>query len=291
MLGIVYNPVSGMKNARQIVQEICARLEARGLTYALFPTESQGDGQRRTEQAMACGCDALVCVGGDGTLSEVVAALAGRDITLYIVPNGTGNDFARAMHLPKEPLEALEAQMDGQPVRIDCGRINGKPFLNIAGSGFDVDVLQKMEELRRIYPGPKAYRKSVLSVLSHFKAFEAELEMDGGAMERVRATIVEVANGQCIGGGMRVAPNAKADDGLFDVVVVDKVPRCLVPLLLPLFIAGWHVYLPVVRVARAKAVTLRAEGMTLNIDGRLERMDTARFEILPGALQVMKPKA
>lgn len=289
MFGVVYNPVSGKKNAAQLVEGICALLGKRGEAYSLFPTEAEGDGANKTALALQAGCDAIVCVGGDGTLSEVVAQLAGKDAALYIVPNGTGNDFARVLGLPKDPLEAFGAQLDGQPARIDCGRINGKPFLNVAGSGFDVDVLQKMEELRKVYPGPKAYRKSVLSVLSHFKAFEAELSIDGGAPERVRTTIVEIANGRCIGGGMRVAPGAKADDGLFDVVVVGKVPRRLVPFLLPLFIAGLHVYLPIARVVSAKTVIMRAKGMTVNIDGRLESMDEARFEIMPGAIRIMKP--
>ena len=85
------------------------------------------------------------------------------------------------------------------------------------------------------------------------------------------------------------APGAQVQDGLFDVVMVDCVPRTLIPFLLPLFILGVHVHLPIARVVRAKDVVLRARGMVVNIDGRLEEMDEAHFEIRPSALHIMLP--
>jgi len=88
---------------------------------------------------------------------------------------------------------------------------------------------------------------------------------------------------------MEVAPLSVADDGLIDVVVVDLVPRWAIPFLLPLFVKGWHVHLPICRVVKAKHAVLRAKGMTINIDGRLEPMDEAEFGIIPGGLMMMKP--
>ena len=140
----------------------------------------------------------------------------------------------------KDPLEAFERQLAGTPVQIDCGRVNGRGFLNVSGSGFDVDVLQKTEELKKVYAGEKAYHKAVISVLGRYKAFEAELSVDGKPATHEACTIIEIANGQYIGGGMRVAPEAEMNDGMFDVVVVRKVPRLCIPFLLPLFMLGWH---------------------------------------------------
>ena len=102
-------------------------------------------------------------------------------------------------------------------------------------------------------------------------------------------TIAEFANGQYIGGGMRVAPDARENDGLLDVVTVVPVWHGLIPLLLPLFILGVHVRLPLARSVRAREAVLRCKGMTVNIDGRLEQMDEARYAVLPGALRVMRP--
>ena len=103
-------------------------------------------------------------------------------------------------------------------------------------------------------------------------------------------TIIEIANGRYIGGGMHVAPGAAYDDGLFDVVVVDRVWSWAIPFLLPLFILGVHPYLPIARVQRAKRVRMRAKDMVVNVDGRLEKMDVAEYEVMPGALWVMQPE-
>lgn len=288
MFAIIYNPVSGACEAERLANEIKELLHQRACAVSLFMTEKEGDGTRQAAMALKAGCRDIVCIGGDGTLSEVVHAIAGEDATLYIVPTGTGNDYARVLNLPKNPMKAFLSQLNGSPVHMDCGKINGRPFLNVAGSGFDVEVLRKMEEFKKIYPGPKAYRKSVLSTLEKFTAFEADISIDGGSFQHVTATIIEIANGKYIGGGMKVAPGAEADDGLFDVVIVNKVPRWSVPLLLPLFILGLHVHLPVSRVLRANSVVMRAKDMVVEVDGQLETMDEARFEVIPGMLRMMK---
>ena len=165
------------------------------------------------------------------------------------------------------------------------------------GQDFEQEVLlpdlrgAKTEELKAVYPGEKAYRKAVLSVLGRYKAFEADVSIDGGAETHEACTIVEIANGQSIGGGMRVAPDAKLDDGYFDVVVVKKVPRMLIPLLLPAFMLGWHTKIGLARVVRAKNVTMRAKDMIVNLDGKLLRVDEAKYKILPGAIRMKKPRA
>lgn len=290
MFGIIVNPVSGGGEGKKLAQRIAGVLEQRGCEYRIFETQCENDGGDEAKLAISSGCDSVVCIGGDGTLSEVVCGMAGSGALLYIVPGGTGNDFARVLHLPKDPVEAFCAQLDGERTKIDCGRINGKPFINVAGSGFDVEVLRKMDEFKQIYPGGKAYRKAVLAVLGSYKAFEAEVSVDEGPFQPVSGTIIEIANGRYIGGGMLVAPSADYRCGQFDVVFVDKVPRRLIPFLLPLFILGLHVHLPICRVVRARKIVMRSPGMVVNIDGRLEEMDEACFEIVPGALDVCLPK-
>lgn len=289
MFGIVINPVSGGGENAKLIQRLRAAIAERGQASRVFATEGAGDGAHKTRMALEAGCDAIVGVGGDGTLSEIVTAAAGSGAAFYIVPSGTGNDFARALGLPRDPLRAFVAQLDGEPAPTDCLTINGRPFLNVGGSGFDVAVLRKTEELKDVYPGEKAYHKAVIAVLGEYRAFEAEVSIDGGPFTRERATIIEAANGQYIGGGMRVAPASLCDDGLIDVVIVGQVPRRAIPFLLPLFMKGLHARLPICRTVRAKRVTLRAQGMVVNIDGRLEPMDEAEFGILPGALLMRRP--
>ena len=290
MFGVIVNPVSGGGKNIKIVDEIAKILERRGEICRVFETEHEDDGDRQVRLAIENGCDAIVCIGGDGTLSEIVPEMANRGKTLYIVPCGTGNDFARAFGLPKDPVEAFCAQLDGEKTQIDCGSINGRAFINVSGSGFDVEVLRKTEELKSVYPGEKAYTKAVLAVLSSYQAFEADVSVDGGAFEKKRCTIIEVANGRYFGGGMLVAPGADYMDGMFDVVTVNAVPRWIIPFLLPLFKLGLHVYLPVAKVKKAKEIVIRSKGMVLNIDGALKEMDEARYAVMPKALDVMLPK-
>lgn len=288
MFAVIVNPVSGGGEALKLARRVMRRLEEERRESRLFETSGEGDAAKQVRAAVQAGCEAVVCIGGDGTLCEAADELCYQDVTLYVVPGGTGNDFARAFGLPKEPLAAFEKQLAGKPVQIDCGRVNGRGFLNVSGSGFDVDVLKKTEELKKVYSGEKAYHKAVVSVIGQYKAFEAELSIDGAPATHEACTIIEIANGQCIGGGMRVAPNAKLDDGVFDVVVVKKVPRLCIPFLLPLFMLGWHTKLGLARVMRAKKVSLRAKGMTLNIDGKLIDADRADYELLPGAIRMMR---
>ena len=290
MVGIIVNPVSGGGKNKEVIGHIEAMLLERGEECRLFPTQSEGDGDHQAHFALERGCDAVVCVGGDGTLSEIVDAMAGSGKTLYIVPSGTGNDFARAFGLPKDPIEAFRVQLDGEEAFIDCGSLNGRAFMNVSGSGFDVEVLRKTEELKSVYPGEQAYTKAVLAVLSSYKAFETEIAFDGGEFRPYKGTIVEIANGQYFGGGMLVAPKSSFQDGVFDVVMVDKVPRMMIPFLLPLFKLGLHVHLPIARVVRAKEIVLRAKGMVINIDGNLKEMDEARYCVMPGALRVRLPR-
>lgn len=291
MFGIIVNPVSGGGKYAELAKRLCAMIEEKGHAARVYATECEGDCRAKTRQALEAGCTSIVGVGGDGTLSEIVEAMGGSGAALYIVPGGTGNDFARALGLPKDPIEAFAQQLNGVPQAYDCLTINGRPFLNVAGSGFDVEVLRKTEELKAVYPGEKAYHKAVVEVLSKYQAFEAELSIDGGAFTHERCTIIELANGKYIGGGMLVAPGSLANDGLIDVVIVRMVPRWAIPFLLPLFMKGWHVRLPICRVARAKRVTMRSPGMVVNIDGRLEAMDEAEFGVIPGGLTLLRPAA
>lgn len=289
MFGIVVNPVSGGGKHVGLAERIEKMLRERGKDSRFFYTECENDGERQARLALESGCEAVACIGGDGTLSEVVRAMAGSGKTLYVVPCGTGNDFVRALGLPLDPIEAFRRQLEGERSQVDCGSVNGRPFMNVSGSGFDVEVLRKTEELKSVYPGAKAYRKAVLAVISSYQAMEAELSVDGGEWKSIRSTIVEIANGRYFGGGMLVAPKSSFSDGVFDVVVVDRVPSLMIPFLLPLFILGVHIYLPIARVVQAREVVLRSKGMVLNIDGRLEPMDEAHYRILPGALTMCLP--
>ena len=138
-------------------------------------------------------------------------------------------------------------------------------------------------------PGETAYRRAVMQVIARYRPFAPRIEIDGTPVPDGRYAIAEVANGQFFGGGMKVAPDARIDDGFFDVVLVRAVPRMCIPMLLPLFILGIHTRIPLAKAIRARSVFIRSPGMTVNIDGQLERMDEARYEMIPGGLNMRLP--
>ena len=143
MLLIISNPTSGSGAGAAILQRVKDALDERGLAYRSETTQRAGQASELADLAVREQMEGIVCVGGDGTIFEIVNGLAGRFMTLYFVPCGTGNDFVRVLNLPKDPIEALRAQLGGKPRAIDVGRVNERYFLNVSGCGFDVEVLRQ----------------------------------------------------------------------------------------------------------------------------------------------------
>lgn len=289
MLHVIINPIAGKGHALDILDQIRSELDRRGLAYAVKETEYAGHATVLAQEAAQAGADVAAC-GGDGTVCEVLGGMVDSGVSLYVVPCGTGNDFVKAFYgLSRDPITALCQQLDGDPVQVDCGRVNQGAFLNVAGAGFDVEVLSQLSRFKDCGKGLKPYLFAVGAALRHFRPLECEVTLDGQTA-RHSLTILSIANGQYIGGGMRVARDARLDDGLFDVILVKSLPRPIIALCFPLFINGSFVRLPICRRVRCRQVTVRAENLTVNVDGELRAVDEARFTLLPGHLRMHRPK-
>lgn len=291
MFTIIVNPTAGGGRAVSVCKSVCDLLKSRSIAYRVEETVSPEHATALARAAAASDCGAIVAVGGDGTLSEIAAGLSSRAVPLYFVPCGTGNDFVRVLNLPSDPIEALAAQLDGTDARLDMATVNGKGFLNVAGSGFDVDVLREVIRYKHVGKGLLPYLLGLLSALKTFHSFRAELTLDTGEVLREAFTIISIANGKFFGGGMRVAPLADLQDGLLDVMIIRGLPKFAVPFLLPLFITGLHAKVPsLCRIRKCRQVKLTCPGMTFNTDGELSAIDTADVRILPGHLPVRLPQ-
>ncbi len=288
MLYLIVNETAGSGAGRAVLPRVAALLGEMGLPFRADVTEAPGHAVRLADQAVRAGETEIVCVGGDGTLFEVVNGLAGRFVTLYFVPCGTGNDFVRVLNLPKDPLEALKAQLSGTPRKIDVGRLNEMHFINVSGAGFDVEVLRQAARFKRLGRGILPYLLGIFAALKHFCPLPVEIMLDGKT-EKKEVTIFSVGNGCYIGGGMKAVPHAHPDDGLFDVVVADRFSRPAILKMLTRFISGKHTSLPGIREFRCRKITFRCPGMVLDVDGELIPADEACYELLPGALGVRLP--
>ena len=269
MLYIIANETSGSGAGTAALKRTCDLLREKGLPFRMDRTEAPGHATRLADAAVSAGESEIICLGGDGTISEVVRGLAGRFATLYFVPCGTGNDFVKVLNLPKDPIAALEAQLSGTPRKIDIGRLNETWFINVSGSGFDVEVLRQAARFKRLGKGLLPYLLGIFAALKSFRALPVEITLDGKT-EKTEVTIVPVGNGCYIGGGMKAVPHAVPDDGLFDVVVAKRFSRqCR---------------------RRCREITFRCPGMVLDVDGELIPMDEAHYELIPAALEIRTPK-
>ena len=288
MYRIILNPTAGAGRAKSILPEVENILRSRGIEYEIKMTHERWEASSLSGEAAAEGAEAVVLIGGDGSLFEVINGLCGTNTVLYIVPCGTGNDFVRSLPLPKDPLEAFRVQLDSEIRSVDAGAAGEYRFLNVAGAGFDVEVLRQTEAYKERFHGILPYLLGIIRGIRFFKPFKGVLEIDGEKIEG-RFSLVVLANGQYYGGGMRVARKADPFDGMFDVIYVPAVSKFLLCCVLPIFMPGWYDILPIVHRKRAKCASLTSKGITINMDGELRNMDHTDFAIIAQGVKMALP--
>jgi YegS/Rv2252/BmrU family lipid kinase len=282
---IIANPISRRGRGAKYTEQITAELDARDIAYTLCRTDNPLHATELAKQAADAGEALVLCVGGDGTLSEVAGGLAGSKTALGIIPAGTGDDFARYLGLPKDPLKALDIALNGGERVIDLGLANGRVFINIAGSGIDVAVLRHTLFYKRFLHGLPAYIMGVLRAVVSFAPSEAEILANGETIRR-KCMFVNVANGRFFGGGMMVAPEADSSDGLFDVHYVDELSRLRVISLLAGFIKGTYTRYSFVHSFRCEELTVSFGDSSLQLDGEITSGNPVTYRLLKSALRV-----
>lgn len=287
----IVNPISGSGRAKTEFEAVRPLLDARGVAYDAVYTEYPGHATELAANAVKDGYQSIVAVGGDGTVSETAAALIYTDAAFGVLPFGTGNDFARVARFPAEHKAAVENLVLGNVVKMDAGEANGLIFVNVAGIGFDADVLIETTKHREKHPsGMTPYLLGILDALRHLRPIRMVIEHDGERIE-TESTILTVGNAQYIGGGMRAVPMADPADGYLDCVYVDKLGVLRFLALLPSFLKGKHIKKACVHHFRTKELRVETgEARVLDYDGELHSSTPAVFRVLPGALNVLLPK-
>ncbi len=290
---VILNPVSGRGLSKRLRGKVERALA--GGRGELAMTAGPGDATRLASAAAWAGRD-VVIVGGDGTIAEAAGGIlaSGRIVALGIVPAGSGNDYAyEGLHLPRDPLAALEMALTGTPLPVDVGEVNGRYFVNSLGVGLDANVAATAERLKRIplLQGQILYWAASLSelLLRYNQCPQLTVTFDGAAAPSRLYALAAVSIGPTYGGGFRINPGANLTDGEFDVCTIWKpsLPRAL--RLLPMVERGRHLDQPEVERRQARHIVLEASGpIYAHLDG--EVITAARFEarILPGALLVRR---
>ncbi len=289
-LYFIVNPISGSGRGERRFAEIRALLDAREADYGFAFTQYAGHAVSLAKAALAAGERRVVSVGGDGTLREIASVLAGEQgVELGILPFGTGNDFARGIGLPDDLKTLADILLSGSARPFDAGDVNGEFFLNVAGFGFDVDVVRHTEKYKKKLNGMLPYLLGILQSLKRLSRTEVSLETDSGERFTIVSTLFSVCNGNRFGGGIRLAPDADPADGLFNVCILKSVSRPVFLYLLPQCIKGKHLkHKKYFVYFKAKSVRAQSAAETpLELDGELVGHTPAVFSIRPGALHIL----
>ena len=291
---VVFNPHAGKGRGAQFVSPVLEGLApAARVEHAL--TRAPGDEARLAGEAVERGFRRIVAVGGDGTWSNVGNAIlqSGRPAELGLVPGGTGCDLAKSLGIPPRDVRACcRIVLDGHTRTIDVGRIEEKHFLNIAGFGYDVAVLEDSWNVAYL-EGDLLYLYCALRQLGSYRGFRLEGEADGRPLERRDMLMVIVANGRVFGGGFKVAPEADLEDGRLDVYSFANMGLASRASALVRLLLGRHGSHPRVSHVRAGRLVYRFEKPpTYETDGEWNQARGTELvvESVPRALRVLVPR-
>ncbi|HKO90614.1 MAG TPA: diacylglycerol kinase family protein [Polyangiaceae bacterium] len=306
-VAVVVNPRAGSGSAAKRLSELDSALRRLGIEFEILPTERRGHASELARQARERGCSVLGVLGGDGTLNEVAqayldasgAALAGPPIAL--LPSGTGGDFARACPFSPASLDAMLERLRARQVRgLDLGVLRlhdsgGRPFwrafVNVVSAGISGEVDQRVERGPKWLGGKLAFFLATLGATLSYRNVPIEIEIDGQPWHQGPVLLVAIANGQFLGGGMRIAPGADWSDGLLDVVSVGDLPRSRFLASFPKVYRGAHLGLEAVRAQQGQRVALRAaraeQPILVDVDGETPGYLPLSAHVLPRALQLV----
>ncbi len=283
MFTIIVNPTSGGRKANRVLPQIESILRNRNMVYTLIETPYPTEKEMLAH--VPCSADDTVCiVGGDGTVLNILNCLPGHEMTLICVPCGTGNDFVKTLKLPPDPVEAFMKQLDGTRTPIDFAKAGSTYFINIFGTGFDVDVLKQLEAFKIKFTGLKAYLKALVQAIKFYKPVKCMVSVDGGEFAEKEVSTLMVGNGQYLGGGMRAVPDGDPFDGVFNVIEIAPVTKLQLIRFLPRFLKGSHVQMPITKCYTCKNIRLKADDLEYQLDGEIMSSKEVEIDILHGVL-------
>lgn len=287
----ILNPRSGRNIRRpRLAGEIREFIVARRLDATLVATTGPGHATELAHEALADGCDRVVAVGGDGTMNEIAQALVDSPAALALVPCGSGNGLALHLGLPANLRGALElaASPAAEIATIDTGVVNGRPFFNAMGSGFDAEISRRFNHLVR--RGLPAYLRTGL-VAFWRRRTEQVVIRSGGRSVALETLIVAIANSDQYGNGARIAPGASVDDGALDLIAVRPVGFVTsVPLIARLFLGTIHRSPRVVALRSPRFTIERTQPGLIHTDGETHATGAVlEIEVRPRSLRLLVP--
>ncbi len=282
----IINPKSGVERQKEIKDAIASYLDNELYSHEILHTEFAKHGIKLAGQAARNGAYAVVAVGGDGSVNDIVQGLIGTKTILGIIPKGSGNGMARTMKIPLDTGEAMKLINKGNTVKMDVCYANDQPFISTAGVAFDALISKKFakSETRGFW----IYSWLVTKYLWLYKSWSWQITVDGKQFNE-RAFMINVANGQQFGYNFKIAPMADFTDGIMNLIIIKKFPKILGGLLALRGMQGTITSSPFVRHLQGKDISVSNPGLRLmQTDGDAHVCEnTIKFRIEHGAQEVI----
>lgn len=299
---VIVNPASANGSTGRRWEEISRAMEKALGSFDAEMTGASGEATALTRQALKDGYEMIVSVGGDGTNNEVVNGFfenrraINPDAVLATIPRGTGGDFRKTTGTPKNFVQAA-AWLSGRNTRIidlgfmtlvnHQGRRDERYFINIASFGIGGEIDQRVNRSTKVFGGAASFAYAAIASVRSYSCKEVRLTIDGKSLGTQKIFNVAVCNGRFFGGGMRIAPKARIDDGLFDIVVVGDLNLFETIAGMPLIYVGGHLRLRKFTLFRGREVEAVSEDTVLHdVDGEAPGRLPSTYQILPSAIRL-----
>lgn len=284
---VLVNPAAGNGRAQSILKLVENRLKELSVDFRIIITRDIADARSRALEASGAG-EYVAVMGGDGTVSEIAGVLRNLQGTLGLIPGGRGNDFARMLGYPLEPLQACEVLARGQELVVDMGLVNHKPYLSICSLGFD-SLANQIANDTNLIKGRAVYLYAGLRALLQWKPAVFIVTIDGREYRHTGYSVA-VANSRCYGGGMYLSPSSSLMDGLLEVVMLGDVNKFHLIRYIPRLFNGTLKHEQGYKVIQGRHVHIRTEqAMTAYADGDAVQSAPVEISVLPQSLRVLAP--
>lgn len=301
---IVVNPVSANNTTEKEWPQFSRILAEKGYEFETAFTEYSGHATELCRQALKAGYRTIMSVGGDGTMNEVANGFFEDDVPvsenarLVVFSRGTGCDFIKALGISKG-IECLLDILEGNNERaIDVGcvrftdddnnKLSTRYFLNVADIGIGAETANRVNRHSKRLKGFLSFMLGAVTTIILYKNKDFEIVIDDDRVIKERLNSVIIANGRYFGGGMHVAPDAKLDDGVFDIVVFGDLSKPDLMKSFPLIYKGKHMSHPKLSFFRGSRIKVKSGGKGLiEVDGEIPGSDDAEFTILPKAIKLL----
>lgn len=295
---LLINAAAGNGRARHNLTRIRRVLESRGCRFDFVETRSRNELEDQTVRLVEEGRRVFFAVGGDGTLQGLVQAVLGRSVIIGIIPAGSGNDFAAALGFPPDPARAAQMLFDCEPRRVDTVMArtadgNERVYLGGGGIGLDAEAAGYAANHYRGWPGRVRYVAAALHALKDFETLRVRVRFWTPASGQAEGDVLVacVLNSPTYGGGLRIAPDARVDDGMVDLTLLDDMSFWKVARLLPRLLTGGDISTP--GMQRMRCVRARLEPdrpCFFHGDGEIFGPAPVDIEVMHQAISVLAPR-